>query len=113
MALALHPTQERVILHGVTWATFERLLADRGDHASVRIAYDQGTMELTMPSAEHETGKQFLVLIVDAIADAGTSGYLRTVQGLRSWRAQRHRDAMRHGTAGESHEHGVYGHLQV
>src|SRR5215510_10000183 len=68
MALALHPTQERVILHGVTWATFERLLADRGDHASVRIAYDQGTMELTMPSAEHETVKQFLVLIVDAIA---------------------------------------------
>ena len=38
MALALHPTQDRVILHGVTWATFERLLADRGDHASVRIA---------------------------------------------------------------------------
>ena len=68
MVLALHPTQERIILHGVTWATFERLLADRGDHASVRIAYDQGSMELTIPSAEHETVKQFLVLIVDAIA---------------------------------------------
>jgi Uma2 family endonuclease len=66
--LAQHPTQERVILHGVTWATFERLLADRGDHASVRIAYDQGTMALTMPSVEHETVKQFLVLIVDASA---------------------------------------------
>ena len=26
MALALHPTQERVILHGITWATFERQL---------------------------------------------------------------------------------------
>jgi Uma2 family endonuclease len=34
----------------------------------VRIAYDQGTMELTMPSAEHETVTQCLVLIVDAIA---------------------------------------------
>ena len=68
MALALHSTQERVILHGVTWAIFERLLTDRGDHASVRIVYDQGTMELTMPSAEHETVKQFLVLIVDTIA---------------------------------------------
>jgi hypothetical protein len=54
MALALHPTQERVILHGVTWATFERLLADRGDYASVYIAYNQGTMELTMPPAEHK-----------------------------------------------------------
>jgi hypothetical protein len=29
MALALHLTQGRGILHGVTWATFERLLADR------------------------------------------------------------------------------------
>ena len=36
MALALHPTQERVVLHGVTWATFERLLADRGDQ---RVGY--------------------------------------------------------------------------
>ena len=68
MALVLHPTQERVILYGVTWATFERLLTDRGDRAGVRLAYNQGTVELTMPSAEHETVKQFLVLIVDAIA---------------------------------------------
>jgi Uma2 family endonuclease len=70
MALVLHPTHDRVILHGVTWATFERLLADRGDRASVRLTYDQGTVELTMPSAEHETVKQFLILIVDAIAFA-------------------------------------------
>ena len=70
MALVLHPTQERVILHGVSWATFERLLTDRGDHAGVLFAYDQGTVEITMPSAEHEMLKQFLVLIVDAIAFA-------------------------------------------
>ncbi len=36
----------------------------------MRIAYNQGTMEPTMPSAEHETVKQCLVLIVDAIAPA-------------------------------------------
>ncbi len=70
MALVLHPTQERVILHGVTWATFERLLSDRGDRAGVRLAYDVGTVELTMPSSEHETVKHFLVLIVDAFAFA-------------------------------------------
>jgi hypothetical protein len=38
MALALHPTQERVILHGVAWAIFERLLADRGDHVRVCVS---------------------------------------------------------------------------
>ena len=54
MALALHPTQDCVILHGVTWATFEHLLADRGEHACVRIAYDQGTMErLISGTAKH------------------------------------------------------------
>ena len=70
MALVLHPAQERVILHGISWATFERLLTDRGDRPGVLFAYDQGTVELTMPSSEHEMLKQFLVLIVDAIAFA-------------------------------------------
>ncbi len=68
MPLALQPTQERILLHGIAWTTFACLLADRGDQAGVRFAYDQGTMELTMPSAEHETMKHFFVLIVDAIA---------------------------------------------
>ena len=54
MALVLHPTQERVILHGISWGTFERLLTDRGDRPGVLFAYDQGTVELTMPSSEHE-----------------------------------------------------------
>jgi len=75
MALVLHPPQERVILHGVTWATFERLLADRGDSAGVRLVYDQGTVELTMPSPEHEWFKATLTQIVDAIACARDRHY--------------------------------------
>lgn len=70
MALVLDPTHSRVILHGITWATFERLLADRGDSAAPRFAYDQGTVELTMPSPEHERLKGALTQIVDAIAFA-------------------------------------------
>lgn len=70
MALVLDPTHARVILHGITWATFERLLSDRGDNASPRLAYDQGTVELTMPSPEHEWLKSTLTQIVDAIAFA-------------------------------------------
>lgn len=68
MALVLHPPQERVLLHGITWQTFERLLADRGDTAGVRLAYDQGTVELSMPSPEHAWYKGILTQIVDAIA---------------------------------------------
>ncbi len=70
MALVLDPTHTRVILHGITWATFERLLADRGDTAGPRLTYDQGTVELTRPSPEHEWLKGTLTQIVDAIAYA-------------------------------------------
>ncbi len=68
MALVLDPAHTRVILHGITWATFERLLMDRGDSAAPRLAYDQGTVECTIPSPEHEWLKGTLTQIVDAIA---------------------------------------------
>jgi hypothetical protein len=70
MALVLDPTQARVILHGITWSTFERLLEDRGDSAGLRLTYDQGTVELAMPSPEPEWLKGTLTQIVDAIAFA-------------------------------------------
>lgn len=70
MALVLDPAHTRVILHGITWATFERLLMDRGDSAAPRLAYDQGTVEFTMPSPEHEWLKGTLTQIVDTIAFA-------------------------------------------
>ncbi len=75
MALVLDPAHTRVILHGVTWGTLERLLADRGDSAGARLAYDQGTVEFTIPSPEHEWLKSTLTQIVDAIAFARNLHY--------------------------------------
>jgi Uma2 family endonuclease len=69
------PSQEqvraeaRVVLQGVSWATFKALMADIGDDRSCRIAYDQGMLEIRMPLQEHEVPKGLLESFVEAIAD--------------------------------------------
>jgi Uma2 family endonuclease len=68
MSLVLE--QDHVIMHGVSWQTFHQLLADRGERCGVLLAYDRGTVELRMPSQEHEWVKTTLTQIVDAIAFA-------------------------------------------
>ena len=44
--------QDHVIMHGVSWRTFQQLLADRGERGGVLLAYDRGTVELRVPSQE-------------------------------------------------------------
>jgi Uma2 family endonuclease len=62
--------QDHVIMHGVSWQTFQQLLADRGERCGVLLAYDRGTVELRMPSQEHEWIKTTLTQVVEAIAFA-------------------------------------------
>ncbi len=62
--------QDHVIMHGVSWQTFQQLLADRGERCGVLLVYDRGTVELRMPSQEHEWIKTTLTQVVEAIAFA-------------------------------------------
>ena len=62
--------QDHVVLHGVSWQTFQQLLADRGERCGVLLAYDRGTVELRMPSQEHEWIKTTLTQVIEAIAFA-------------------------------------------
>jgi Uma2 family endonuclease len=62
--------QDHVILHGVSWQTFQALLADRGERCGVLLAYDRGTVELRVPSQEHEWIKTTLSQVVEAVAFA-------------------------------------------
>lgn len=62
--------QDQVILYGVSWQAFQQLLADRGERCGVLLAYDRGTVELRMPSQEHEWIKTTLTQVVEAIAFA-------------------------------------------
>lgn len=45
---------QRVTLHGISWPLFEAFLKSRGDSSGVRIAYQQGELELMTPSYDHE-----------------------------------------------------------
>jgi hypothetical protein len=59
----------RVILYGSSWWQFESMLAIRGDKAGVRLAYLEGSLELTRPSQSHERIKTMLARIIESYAE--------------------------------------------
>ena len=68
MATLINPTEEHIIIEGVSWTTYECLLADFGDNRAARVAYDQGTLEIMAPSYQHERLKGLLTTLFEAIA---------------------------------------------
>jgi Uma2 family endonuclease len=60
---------QRVILHGVSWATYERLLADFQDSHAAHFAYDEGRLEIMVLSAEHEEYKDVITLLINVLAE--------------------------------------------
>ena len=69
MATVLSPTDQRVIMTGVSWQTYERLLADFSDSHAARMAFDQGTLEIMAPSFAHERPLHLIVQIIEIIAE--------------------------------------------
>ncbi|MEM9185755.1 MAG: Uma2 family endonuclease [Planctomycetota bacterium] len=56
-----------IVLEGVSWKTYERLLQGIGD-GRVRVTYDNGLMEIEMsPSRKHESDADFLRSLVALI----------------------------------------------
>lgn len=60
---------EQVILHGVSWRTYESLLADFNDRPSVRFSYDEGVLQIMVVSLEHEMLNRVLALLIDVLAE--------------------------------------------
>jgi Uma2 family endonuclease len=58
-----------VVLHNVTWQTYQALLTDMGEHRSARIAYDRGTLEIKMPSKLHELINRLLERIITTLTE--------------------------------------------
>lgn len=61
---------QRVHLHGISWAAYDALLAARGEQCGVRITYLEGELELMAPSVDHEALKTQLARILEAYAEA-------------------------------------------
>jgi Uma2 family endonuclease len=54
-----------VVLHGVSWKDYERLLRMRGDHSAPRITYLEGEVEIMSPSRSHQSIKSFIGCLVE------------------------------------------------
>ena len=59
---------QRVVLHGVSWAKYEDQLAIRGDRSAPRISFLDGSMELTSPSKDHERIKSYIGMLIECFA---------------------------------------------
>jgi Uma2 family endonuclease len=57
--------EQRIVMHGINWQTYQSLLADRGDCPVPRICYDRGELELMSPSNEHEQYRRLLSRMID------------------------------------------------
>jgi Uma2 family endonuclease len=49
---------QRLILKDISWDDFEQILVELGDRRTSRIAYYQGILEIMVPLAGHESGKE-------------------------------------------------------
>lgn len=58
-----------VVLHNVSWQTYQALLADMGEHRATRLAYDRGILEIKMPSKLHEPINRLLERIITTLTE--------------------------------------------
>jgi Uma2 family endonuclease len=60
---------QRIVIHGVSWAGFETFLELKGNAPLPRVAYIAGELELMSPSKHHERIKSLIGTLVVAYAD--------------------------------------------
>ena len=78
MATVIQPVDQPVLMDGVSWQTYEALLADGGDHRQTRMAFDQGVLEIVTPSFEHERLRDVVSGVAEEILNGGGQDYLRS-----------------------------------
>lgn len=62
--------EQRIQLSGISWQTYENLLAELFAHRRrVRLIYNRGNLEIMVPSPEGERYKKILARFVETIAE--------------------------------------------
>jgi Uma2 family endonuclease len=62
------PADSVLIHHGVGWNDYEELLDAVGEAISLRISYDEGTLQIMSPSSKHEYVTKLIERLVDRIS---------------------------------------------
>jgi Uma2 family endonuclease len=68
MPVASSQFENRVLLSGVTWSTYEALLAET-ECSGTKFTYDRGYLEIMSPSREHEHVKRLLGRMIEAATE--------------------------------------------
>ena len=68
MAAVTNTAEQKVILEGVSWETYERLLSANPENTGTRFTYDRGTLEIMVVSFRHENLSRRIATLVDLIA---------------------------------------------
>ncbi|MGB3634301.1 MAG: Uma2 family endonuclease [Rubrobacteraceae bacterium] len=61
--------EQRMILSNISWATYERLLADHENSSAPRFTYDRGMLEIMSPNPEHEVANRRIAQLVLIFAE--------------------------------------------
>lgn len=98
MATVSVPRRQRLVLHGIDWRTYSRLLRVFDDCCRMRLTYDRGVLEIMSPLMEHESPAdllgRFVVVLTEELglpikaAGSTTLRRRRKARGLepdRSW----------------------------
>lgn len=68
IAKTLSPSEQIVDLSGISWQTYETLLAEIGDRP-IRLRYNRGNLKIMVPSPEHEIYKKVIGRFVETLAE--------------------------------------------
>ncbi len=63
------PLPQRLILSGIAWETYQTLLNTFDERGNVRLAYDEGVLEIMTKSEYHEIYSSRLARMVEALAE--------------------------------------------
>jgi Uma2 family endonuclease len=69
MTATLIQSPDRVILHSISWQTYQSLVTDFESEPAIRLTYDRGTLEIRMPLDPHETYKKLLGRLIEAATE--------------------------------------------
>ncbi|HWC76242.1 MAG TPA: Uma2 family endonuclease [Blastocatellia bacterium] len=69
MATVLSPPERLVTLRGISWHTYNCIIAEHGERGGTRFTYDDGVLEIMVLSSRHEEANRTLALLVEVLAE--------------------------------------------
>jgi Uma2 family endonuclease len=75
MPMMVQTPERRVLLNGVTWETYSRLVEECQESSGTRLTYDRGALEIMTPSFQHESFKEVLARLFESLADVRGMDY--------------------------------------